>query len=43
MGKVLLPTSVSAFLYLFQLPAGKCWGQHSANPFPLVIHSHANS
>lgn len=41
-GKALFPTSISAF-YLFQLPTGESWGQHSANPFPLVIHSHAKS
>jgi len=27
-------------LYLLQLPAGEGWGQHSTNPFPLLIFSH---
>lgn len=29
-------------LYLLQLPAGEGWRQHSANPFPLLIFSHAD-
>ena len=28
-------------LYLLQLPAGEGWRQHSTNPFPLLVFSHA--